>query len=48
VEQLVLGFADWTRREFGWLLVRFRLTLWITPWLTPLRGLTPLRKFSTF
>jgi hypothetical protein len=27
VEQLVLGFADWTRREFGWLLVRFRLTL---------------------
>ena len=22
-KQLVLGFADWARREFGWFLVRF-------------------------
>jgi hypothetical protein len=48
VEQLVLGFADWTRRDFGWLRVGFGLTLRITPWLTPLRGVTPLRKLSTF
>jgi hypothetical protein len=48
VKQVVFGFADWTWRDFGWLRVGFGLTLRITPWLTPLRGITPLRKVSTF
>jgi hypothetical protein len=48
VEQLVFGFADWTWRDFDWLRVGFGLTLRLTPWITPLRGLTPLRKLTTF
>ncbi len=39
-EQLVLSFADWARREFSRFLIRFLLT--------PLKGLTPIRKFTTF
>ncbi len=31
VEQLVFGFTDWTRRDFGWLRVGFGLTLRFTP-----------------
>ncbi len=44
VEQLVFGFADWTRREFG----RFQVGFGLALRLTPLRGFTPLRKFPTF